>query len=55
MKFIEIKLMIPENTKAISLTAIFDQTDKFQMGSTIITTEELFPGNRVVIEQEGEA
>lgn len=55
MKYIEIKLMIPETTKAITMTAIIDKTNTFHMATRGIETDELFPGNRIFIESEEEA
>lgn len=45
MKFIEIKLMIPESTRALVITGISEKSNKnLEMSTKSISTEEIFSG-----------
>ena len=55
MKFIEIKLMIPETTRALVITGISEKSNKtLEMSTKTISTEEISPGKIFKMQTEEE-
>ena len=55
MKFIEIKLMIPETTRALVITGISEKSNKtLEMSTKSISTEEISPGKIFKMQTEEE-
>ena len=56
MKYIEIKLMIPESTRALVITGISEKSNKtLEMSTKSISTEEISPGKIFKIQTEDES
>ena len=55
MKFIEIKLMIPETTRALVITGISEKSNKtLEMSTKTISTGEIFSGKTFQMQTEEE-
>lgn len=56
MKYIEIKLMIPESTRALVITGISEKSNKtLEMSTKSISTEEISPGKIFKMQTEDES
>ena len=55
MKYIEIKLMIPESTRALVITGISEKSNKtLEMSTKSTSTEEISPGKIFKMQTEEE-
>ena len=56
MKYIEIKLMIPESTRALVITGITEKSNKtLEMSTKTISTGEIIPGKIFQMQTEDES